>query len=306
MRRLLIQLDPDRHASAFDRIVALDAGADEVLAYSGVTPEEVPSLVHGGIFTRGPKELQNTALFIGGSGLAAAEGLLKAARAAFFGPFRVSILFDPNGSNTTAAAAVVKLVKALGGDVRDRHGLVLAGTGPVGARAAGLLSRLGAQVRVTSRDAGHGAAVADRIGARFKGRIESAVLRDQAAAAGLVASADFVLAAGPAGITLAPRAAWTGQKRLRAVADVNAVPPAGIEGVEAQDNGSERDGIACFGALAIGGLKMKAHKAAVARLSSGATRCWTRRRSTTSRRRSDAAGRRDRPGHGRARPRRPS
>jgi len=269
MRRLLIQLDPDRHASAFDRIVALDAGADEVLAYSGVTPEEVTGLVHGSIFTRGPKDLQNTALFIGGSSLDAASLLLKAARAAFFGPFRVSILFDPNGANTTAAAAVVKLVKAAGGDVRERDALVLAGTGPVGARAAGLLARQGARVRITSRDAAHGARVAETIAARFKGQIESAVLRDPAVAPEIFAAADLVLAAGPAGVPLAPRAAWTGKARLKALADANAVPPAGIEGVFAQDNGTTRDGVLCFGAMGIGGLKMKTHKAAVARLFEG-------------------------------------
>jgi len=266
MRRLLLQLDPDRHPSAFDRIVALDAGADEVLAYGAVEAADVAGLVHGAIFTRGPKELARSALFIGGSRLEAAEALLKAARGAFFGPFRVSVLFDPNGCNTTAAAAVVKLVKAAGGDVRGRSALVLAGTGPVGARAAGLLLRLGASVRITSRDSGHGAAVAAQIGARFGGTVASSAVRSPAEARDVAAAAEIVLAAGPAGVTLLAGEAWAGLAGLRAVADVNAVPPAGIEGVEAADDGTVRGGVACFGALGIGGLKMKAHKAAVARL----------------------------------------
>jgi hypothetical protein len=266
MRRLLLQLDPDRHPSAFDRIVALDAGADEVLAYGAVEAADVAGLVHGAIFTRGPKHLASSALFIGGSKLEAAEALLKAARGAFFGPFRVSVLFDPNGCNTTAAAAVVKLVKAAGGDVRGRSALVLAGTGPVGARAAGLLLRLGASVRITSRDAAHGAAVAARIGARFGGTLASSAVRSPAEARDVAAAAEIVLAAGPAGATLLGREAWAGRAGLRAVADVNAVPPAGIEGAEAADDGTVRDGVACFGALGIGGLKMRAHKAAVARL----------------------------------------
>jgi hypothetical protein len=266
MRRLLLQLDPDRHPSAFDRIVALDAGADEVLAYGGVGEADVTGLVHGAIFTRGPKDLASSALFIGGSKIDAAEALLKAARKAFFGPFSVSILFDPNGCNTTAAAAVVKLVKAAGGDVRGLSALVLAGTGPVGARAAGLLLRLGARVRITSRAAEHGAAVAAQIAARFKGEVAFSVVRSPAEARDLVAEAHLALAAGPTGVTLAGRDAWAGRAGLRAIADVNAVPPAGLEGVEAPDNGAVRDGVACFGALGIGGLKMKAHKAAVARL----------------------------------------
>lgn len=266
MRRLLLQLDADRQPSVFDRIVAVDAGAEDVLAYGAVTQSDVQGLVHGAIFTRAPKDLKNSALFIGGSKIDAAEALLGAARAAFFGPFRVSILFDPNGCNSTAAAATVKLVRAAGGDVSGRTALVLAGTGPVGARAAGLLLRLGAEVRITSRNAEHGRAVAAQIGARFKGEVAYSVVRSPAEARDLVAGAELVLAAGPTGVTLATRDAWAGRAGVRAVVDVNAVPPAGVEGVEAPDNGALRDGVACFGALGIGGLKMKVHKAAVARL----------------------------------------
>jgi len=266
MRKLLLQLDADRLPSAFDRIVACDAGADEVLSYGSVAAEDVRALVHGAVFTRGPKDLKNTAAFIGGSSVAAAESLLKAATDAFFGPFRVSILFDPGGSNTTAAAAVVKLVEATGGVARGCRVLVLAGTGPVGARAAGLLLRLGAEVRITSRDEAHGAAVAEQIGLRFKGRVGHGVVRHPREATDVLGWAEAVLAAGPAGITLLPRALWAGQKSLRAIADVNAVPPLGIEGVEVTDNGERREGIAAFGALGIGALKMKAHKAAIARL----------------------------------------
>lgn len=266
MRRLLLQLDADRLPSSFDRIVATDAGADDVLSYGGVSEADVQGLVHGAIFTRGPKDLKNTAVFIGGSSLPAAEGLLAAARAAFFGPFRVSILFDPNGCNTTAAAAVVKLVQAAGGDVAACRALVLAGTGPVGTRAAGLLLRQGANVVITSRDEAHGASAAEQIGQRFKGRVDHVAVRKPEDAGAAIGRSALLLASGPAGIPLVPRDAWAGQPALRAVADVNAVPPLGIEGVEATDNGEVREGVPAFGALGIGGLKMKAHKAAVARL----------------------------------------
>ena len=57
-RKILIQLDSDPHPSVFDRVVAIDAGADEVFSYGGVKPEQVRGLVHGAIFTRGPKDLQ--------------------------------------------------------------------------------------------------------------------------------------------------------------------------------------------------------------------------------------------------------
>jgi hypothetical protein len=266
MRKLLIQLDADRLPSAFDRIVAQDAAADDVLSYGGVVEADVRGLVHGALFTRGPKDLKNTALFIGGSSMPLAEALLVSAREAFFGPFRVSVLFDPNGSNTTAAAAVVKLVRAAGGDVRGRRSVVLAGTGPVGARAAGLLLRLGAEVKITSRDAARGALAARQIGERFGGKVEQVTSRSSPDLQELLGWAELLLASGPPGVTLVPREMWAGRTALRAVADVNAVPPLGIEGLEATDDGTPREGIPAFGALGIGGLKMKAHKAAVAQL----------------------------------------
>src|SRR5438067_4051988 len=114
MRKLLLHLDTSPHPSAFDRIVALDAGADEVLSYGGVTEDAVRDLVHGAIFTRSPKKLHHTAIFLGGTDIAAGERLLAAVRKAFFGPLRVSVMLDSNGSNTTAVAAVAKLRLAAG------------------------------------------------------------------------------------------------------------------------------------------------------------------------------------------------
>ena len=101
-------------------------------------------LVHGAIFTRGPKDLHHTAIFIGGTDMAAGERLLAAVRKTFFGPMRVSVMLDSNGSNTTAVAAVARCVQAAGGDVSGKRAVVTAGTGPVGMRAAGLLAKAGA------------------------------------------------------------------------------------------------------------------------------------------------------------------
>src|SRR5437867_2435612 len=149
MRKVLIQLDTDSHASVFDRVVAVDAGVDELFAYGGITPENVVPLVHGAIFTRGPQDLKNTAIFIGGSNVAAGEQLLAKVRSAFFGPMQVSVLIDSNGSNTTAAAAVLAARKHLA--LSKTIALVLGGTGPVGHRAAQLLAMEGAHVRVGTR-----------------------------------------------------------------------------------------------------------------------------------------------------------
>src|SRR5881397_431638 len=131
MRKLLLQLDSSRLPSVFDRVVAY-GGADEVMSYGGITPGEVRDLVYGCIFTRGPKDLKDTATFIGGADMAAGEALLAAAQQAVFKPFTVSLMLDSNGSNTTAVAAVAKMLLGAGGDVLGQRVLIVAGTGPVG------------------------------------------------------------------------------------------------------------------------------------------------------------------------------
>src|SRR5574340_84881 len=105
MRKLLLQLDSSRLASTFDEVVAHDAGADAIMSRGGVAEADVRDLIYGCIFTRGPKDLRNTAVFIGGTSMAEGEKLLAAARKALFGPFQVSLMLDSNGSNTTAVAA---------------------------------------------------------------------------------------------------------------------------------------------------------------------------------------------------------
>jgi hypothetical protein len=221
--------------------------------------------VHGCIFTRGPKDLRNTAIFVGGTDMAAGEKLFDAVRKAFFGPMRVSVMLDSNGSNTTAVAAVVKVVQAAGGDVKGARAVVTAGTGPVGMRAAGLLAKAGADVTITSRRAVD-ASFLDALQKRFAGSIRAVTMSDAADAPKVLDGAALLVSAGPAGVCMVPRAAWAGRPGLRVAADLNAVPPQGVEGIEVQDNGTERDGAVVFGALGVGGLKMKIHKACIARL----------------------------------------
>ena len=265
MRKLLLHLDSARHPSAFDRIVALDAGADEVLSYGAVTEDAVRDLVHGAIFTRGPKDLHNTAIFIGGTDMAAGERLLAAARKAFFGPMRVSVMLDSNGSNTTAVAACTKLERAAGA-IAGRRAVVTASTGPVGMRAAGLLAQAGAYVVVTSRRPQGAEAIVEAIQQRFGATVRPMTMADGSGAASVLEGAELVLNAGGAGVCLVPQEAWVGRAGLRAIADVNAVPPLGVEGIEVTDNGVDRNGVLVFGALGVGQLKMKIHKACIARL----------------------------------------
>lgn len=264
MKRLLLQLDTSTHPSSFDQVVAYDGGADRILSYGSVTESAVRDLVHGAIFTRGPKDLHNTAIFIGGTDMAAGERLLAAVKKTVFGPMRVSVLLDSNGSNTTAVAAVAKLQQAVG-DVSGKRAVITAGTGPVGIRAAGLLAKAGADVLITSRRAMEPSAL-DAVRQRFGGTIANTVMPDSSTAAAVLDGAHLLLNCGPAGVMLVPRAAWAGRPGLIAAADLNAVPPLGVEGIEVMDNGIDRDGVTVFGALGVGGLKMKIHKSCIARL----------------------------------------
>src|SRR5262245_20522955 len=148
---ILIQLDTDPLPSVFDRVVAVDAGAQHVFSYSGVTPQNVMPLVHGCIFTRGPKDLHRTAIFIGGSDVAAGEAVLAETRRHLIPQYglSVSLMLDSNGANTTAAAAVRAAGRHI--DLSSAQSLVLGATGPVGQRVVRLLARDGGHVRVGSR-----------------------------------------------------------------------------------------------------------------------------------------------------------
>lgn len=264
MRKLLIQLDSSRHPSVFDGVVARDAGADDVMAYGGVTEDEVRDLVHGAIFTRGPRDLHNTAIFIGGTDMAVGERLLARVKDAFFGPMRVSVMLDSNGSNTTAVAAVARIQQSIG-DVSGKRVVVLAGSGPVGIRAAGLLARAGAQVTVTTRRAADGS-LNRRIQERFGASVREVTMPDASGAKAVLEGAEIFLSAGPAGVRLVPSDAWMGRPGLKVAVDVNAVPPLGVEGIEVTDNKTDRGGVTTFGALGVGNLKMKIHKACIAKL----------------------------------------
>src|SRR5689334_9280834 len=123
-RKILIQLDSDPHPSVFDRVAAIDAGADELFSYGGVKPEQVAGLVHGAIFTRHPRDLKHTAVFVGGSDVSAGERLLaEAVKAMKTVGLSVSVLLDSNGCNTTAAAAVRAAARHL--DLKESRALVL-------------------------------------------------------------------------------------------------------------------------------------------------------------------------------------
>jgi methylenetetrahydrofolate/methylenetetrahydromethanopterin dehydrogenase (NADP+) len=267
VKKILIQLDTDEHPSTFDGIVAHDADVDELLRYGGIEPGAVRGLVQSAFFTRGPKDLATLAVWVGGSSVGAGEEVLAEVEKAFFGPFRVSAMLDSNGCNTTAATTVARLATEI--DLKGRR-VVVVGAGAVGLRAAKLLIDEGCEVTVSGipptrfgDKAYHRARGLDVAQERGMAIAEPA---DDEALEQVLDGASLVLAAGPAGVEVLPGAVWRELDAVEVLADFNAAEPLGIEGTGAQDDLKDYDGKRVLGALAIGGPKMKVHKACVRRL----------------------------------------
>jgi methylenetetrahydrofolate/methylenetetrahydromethanopterin dehydrogenase (NADP+) len=265
MKNLLIHLDTDPLPSTFDRVVAFDGGADEVLSYGGITVDNVEPLVHGAMFTRSPSDLKQTAIFVGGSNVAAGEAVYEKINRTFFGPFSVSVMMDSNGSNTTAAATVQCAMKHL--DLSKVIAVVLAGTGPVGFRVAQLLLRNGANVLLASRSMERSQAACDRLATMFESpRLIPCETTTEAGFDAALQDVQLVVAAGAAGAQLISADRLNAISSLKLAIDLNAVAPAGIEGVDVTDKATDRNGVLTYGALGVGGTKMRIHRAAILRL----------------------------------------
>ena len=283
MKKILIQLDNDKFGSTFDCIVAYDAGADIVQSYGGITPPDVRGLILSAFFTRGIPDLKNLAVWIGGSDVDVGEQLLKEARNTFFGPFKISLMLDSNGCNTTASTAVAKLARQA--ELRGKVALVI-GPGPVGLRAAVLLAGEGCRVHLASippqllgtrfdpdlarrtLESGHKAAEAFRASsyANAGGGLFIKDLADLDGLDAMMDQAEIVVAAGPAGLRMLPTASWSKRANVKWLLDFNLTEPLAVEGIKPGDDFAEYGGKRALGALAIGNPKMKVHKACIARL----------------------------------------
>ncbi|NLD38634.1 MAG: methylenetetrahydromethanopterin dehydrogenase [Desulfatiglans sp.] len=264
MKKVLIQIDSNKIPSSFDTITALDSGVDQIIPYGGVLPGEVRDIVYGAMFTRGESDLKNSAIFIGGSNVSVGEILLKEAVESFFGTTRVSVMMDANGCNTTAAAAVRKILSC--GSIRGKKVTVLGGTGPVGMRAAALFAKEGAIVTVTSRKHDRLKDTCGIIENRFNVKVTPAIVNGEEETEYIISDSYAVMSCGAAGTPMLFEAGWKKFPAIKVMADVNAVPPLGIEGTKSHWSAKEKDGKIIFGALGIGALKMKVHRECVSNL----------------------------------------
>ena len=268
MKKILLQLDVDPQPCSFDAIVAIDAGADILLRHGDVSPDNVVSLIHGAMFTRGSSDLSSTSIFLGGKNIPQVEAIASQISKTFFKSVRVSVFIDPAGANTTAAATVlaakrhISFKSSSGG--KACHALVLGGTGPVGQRVSQLLANQGIHVHLASRSFERAAQHCTLLSEKFPHAHLEPTSADKLEK--VIGSANLIISAGRPGVEMLAKAQSLQATTASVCIDLNAVPPAGISGIHANDT-ARRDGTKIlYGALGIGGIKMKIHKAAIQRL----------------------------------------
>jgi methylene-tetrahydromethanopterin dehydrogenase len=256
-------------ASPFDINMAYDAGYDGVVPYTHVEPEQVAGLTQDTIFSRGPKGAKRTGIFIGGRDNGLAADMLDAAREAMVPPFEVSVFADPSGAFTTAAAMVAAvekhLKKAHATDLKGKTVMIFGGSGPVGAAAAVLASQAGAKVGIVGREESSRARLtAEDCNRRYGTHVEPVEANTEALKLAMMLQADVVLATARAGHRVVTKELLTAAPRLLVAADVNAVPPSGVEGVGPMDDGAplaagSRKAVG-IGALAVGNIKYQTQR----------------------------------------------
>lgn len=259
---VLYMLSPQKFMSPFDCNMAVDSGYKIVLPYSAVTVGDVGVLVQDAIFSRPPKA--KTGVFIGGKDITLALDMMKAARAAMVPPFEISVFADPGGSFTTAAAMVALVERVLnrsaGRALKGRRVSVFGAAGVVGFASAVIAAGEGAKVRIVAHDTVEPLVeLAEFARAHFGVTLEPVAGQTDALKAQILAVSDVAFTAGPAGVNILPRSLIARAPNLLVAADVNAVPPYGIEGMDLFMDGAPLPGSSTLGvgALAIGDVKYK-------------------------------------------------
>jgi len=264
-KTVFVFLDTDKYCSPFDMLVAIDAFPDSMIfKFENVTAEDAPKIVYDLLFPRGPAGAAHTKIFINGSNFEEVEKVVAATQKAMStAPWGNSIIVDPRGGYSTAAAAVAKtfgasMEKGMG-SLEGKKVTVLAGTGPVGQTAARIYATEKADVTISSRSLAKGLAVADKINAECGAkRVKVIEVSKPEQTAAAVKDAEIILAAGAGGIQLLSLADLAAATKCKIVGDINAIKPLGVEGLGPNDDNKElKPGVFGIGALAIGKLKIK-------------------------------------------------
>jgi len=264
-KKVFIFLDTDKHASPFDILTTIDAFPEAtVLKYEDVTAEDAERILYDAMFPRGPEGAKHTKVFVNGRNFDLTNEILARAKKCMFPPFELSVIVDPRGAYTTASAAVAKTLKFSlernMGSLENKNVTILAGTGPVGQTAARLYALEKANVILTSRTLQKASSLAAKINEEFKNvRVCGFQAQTSEEVGKALEKAEIILSAGAAGTELLPlKVLKSSAKKCKIVADINAIPPLGVEGLDSNSDRKEMlPGVSGIGALAIGKLKNK-------------------------------------------------
>lgn len=267
---ILHMFTPASNLSPFDVNMAIDAGWQHCLPYTSLETDQIPDFTQDTIFSRGPKGVAMTGIFIGGRDIFVALDMLESAKQSMVPPFEVSVFADPSGAFTTAAGMIActerQLAAHANGSLVGKSVLVFGGTGPVGATCGMLAVQSGADVGLVShgskaRAEGVAAKCAERYGVQMQGY----VVGNDEQVKELLSTADVVFGAAKAGVQLLNDSHLAAATRLKVACDVNAVPPEGIAGVSVTDDGkpiaATPAGAVGIGALAVGNIKYRTQSA---------------------------------------------
>ncbi len=250
-----------KNASPFDVNMAYDAGFDKIMPYTNVLPNEVVPLTQDAMFSRSPSGVKLESVFVGGRDIDIAMDMLKAAKGCMFPPFQMSVMADPSGAFTTAAAMVAKVnaaLEKLGGGLKGASVVIIGASGPVGSCAAVIAAKEGANVTLAAHHSLDDMVQhAEKLFKRYGVMLGVMDASNETAKSALLSSTQVALCCGPAGVRIISQGQLKASPSLQVVADVNAVEPLGAEGVGVHDDGVLVDGtnIIGVGALAIGNVK---------------------------------------------------
>ncbi|BDC35870.1 MAG: methylenetetrahydromethanopterin dehydrogenase [Candidatus Methanoliparum thermophilum] len=261
MKNILLLFDTDEYTTPFDILISYDAGFDIVVPYAKVTAESAITLTQDAMFPRGVKGVAHTTIFVGGKDDEEAKKILTNIKKTLFPPFEIAVIVDPRGGHTTASALVAKIEKLLVKNNYSLKGLkvvILAGTGQVGQLAAMICASEGAEVVITSRKKERAEKIVGELEKESGFKMKGVQASNDDEILESIKDADVVIATGKAGVCLVNKEMLGKLERCKVVADVNANPPLGIEGLELSSDGKEIvPGIYGLGALAVGDLKYK-------------------------------------------------
>lgn len=263
---ILHMFTPAKNLSPFDVNMALDAGWDHTMGYTHVEKDEIQALVQDAIFSRGPAGVKRTGVFLGGRDMHLAMEMMKICQGSMVPPFEVSCFADPSGAFTTAAGMMACVEQALeekfGTNLQGRHVVVLGGTGPVGSTAALLAAKAGASVQILGRKKEKSEQMAELCNREYGDGVTDIQGEANDMIDEVIQNADVVLASVAAGVQLVSAEHIESSDKLKVAADVNAVPPSGISGLDVMGNckpvAGSSSGAVGIGALVIGNVKYQA------------------------------------------------